>query len=163
MRFRVSKLIHAPVGTRQAESFEADSVWLDDEIKAERFAAAFVMTRMNDSVMVEGRADCQVKVQCVRSLELFDLAISVSLEDVFFALPGHRLTENPGEDDPLHRIGDDGYVDVTEVVREHVIMAIPINPISPAYQDDQVAQANADAILGDDASDWLTIRWADKA
>ena len=162
MRFRVSKLIYAAVGACQTESFEADSVWLDDETRLEHAKAEFVFTRMKDSIMVEGRVEGAVKVQCVRSLELFDFPISTELEDVFFALPHHRLTENPLEDDELHRMTDDGYIDVTEPVREHVLMAIPIDPISPAYRDSQQAQASMNALLGDDAAEWLKVNWSDK-
>ena len=90
------------------------------------------------------------------------IGLSTELEDVFFALPHHRLTENPLEDDELHRMTDDGYIDVTEPVREHVLMAIPIDPISPAYRDSQQAQASMNALLGDDAAEWLKVNWSDK-
>ena len=162
MRFRVSKLMHAAVGDRQVEHFEAPSLWLDDELRADQLSADLVLTRVPDSVMVEGLIKCQVRVQCVRSLEMFDLPLSVALEDVFFALPHHILSENPGEDDPGHHITDDGYLDLTESVREHVIMAIPIDPISPPYRDAQHAKDNVSAILGEDADDWLTVNWSPK-
>ena len=162
MRFRVSKLLHAGVGASLTESFNADSVWLDDETRLENASAALTFTRLKDSIMVEGRIEGAVKVQCVRSLELFDFPISTELEDVFFALPHHRLSENPLEDDELHRITDDGFVDLTEPVREHVLMAIPIDPISPAFRDDEKAQANMEKLLGEDSADWLRINWSDK-
>ena len=162
MRFRVSKLLHAVVGASLTESFDADSVWLDDETRLDNAAAALTFTRMKDSIMVEGRIEGAVKVQCVRSLELFDFPISTELEDVFFALPHHRLTENPLEDDELHHVTDDGFIDLTEPVREHVLMAIPIDPISPAFRDDQKAQANMEKLLGEDSADWLRINWSDK-
>ncbi len=162
MRFRVSKLIHAIVGARQTESFASESLWLDDELRVDSVKADLVFTRMNDSVMVEGTINAVVRAQCVRSLEMFDLPITTDLDDVFFALPHRRLTETPLEDDALNRISDDGFVDLTEPVREHIIMAMPLDPISPAFRDDQQAQANMDAILGEDAEDWLKVNWSDK-
>ncbi len=162
MRFRVSKLLHAVVGASLTESFDADSVWLDDETRLDNATAALTFTRMNDSIMVEGRIEGAVKVQCARSLELFDFPIATELEDVFFALPRHRLTENPLEDDELHHVTDDGFIDLTEPAREHVLMAIPIDPISPAFRDDQNAQANMEKLLGEDSADWLKINWSDK-
>ena len=59
-------------------------------------------------------------------------------------------------------ITDDGFIDLTEPVREHVLMAIPIDPISPAFQDDEKAQANLEKLIGEDSADWLKINWSDK-
>jgi hypothetical protein len=37
-------------------------------------------------------------------------------------------------------------------------MAIPINPISPQYQDNGVLSG----LVDEDNSDWLTVKWADE-
>ena len=41
-------------------------------------------------------------------------------------------------------------------------MAIPIDPISPSFRDDEKAQANMEKLLGEDSADWLRINWSDK-
>ena len=151
MRFRLNKLLGAPVGTRQVEMLDRGRTWLDDELQVAYLRGELTFTRTNESVLIEGTIDTATNVQCVRSLETFELPLSVTLDDVAFTLPGFPAPE------PDRRIRDDGHIDLTETIREAIIMAIPINPISPKYQD----AAPIEDMLDGDNSDWLTIRWAD--
>ena len=151
MRFRLNKLLGAPVGTRQIEMLDRGRTWLDDELQVAFLRGEITFTRTNESILVEGTIDTATNVQCVRSLETFELPLSVTLDDVAFTLPGYPAPE------PDWRIRDDGHIDLTETIRELIIMAIPINPISPEYQT-----ANTlDKLVDRDDSDWLTVRWAD--
>jgi uncharacterized metal-binding protein YceD (DUF177 family) len=151
MRFRLNKLLGAPVGTRQVEMLDRGRTWLDDELQVAYLRGEFTFTRTNESILIEGTIDTATNVQCVRSLEIFELPLSVTLDDVAFTLPGFPALE------PDRRIREDGHIDLTETIREAIIMAIPINPISPKYQDANTVENLMD---GDD-SDWLTVWWAD--
>ena len=151
MRFRLNKLLGAPVGARQYEQLDRGRTWLDDELQVAYLRADLTFTRTNESILVEGNIDSAVNVQCVRSIEMFELPLTVSLDDVAFSLPGFT----PPEED--RRIRDDGYIDLTETIRELIIMTIPINPIHPRYQDNNALN---DLVDKDDA-EWLTVKWAD--
>ncbi|MGQ9814022.1 MAG: YceD family protein [Candidatus Roseilinea sp.] len=107
-------------------------------------------TRTNDRVLVEGVVETAVQAQCSRSLEMFELPLSVPLEDVAFFLPGEYTS------DPDQRLREDGRIDLTETLREHIIMAMPINPISPTYRDD----ASASQLIDQEDADWLRVKWA---
>ncbi len=57
---------------------------------------------------------------------------------------------------PWQRIGEDGWIDLTETLREEIIMAIPINPIHPEY-----AEITSDELLSaldEDDRAWINIR-----
>jgi uncharacterized protein len=151
MRFRLNKLLGAPVGTRQVEVLDRGRTWLDDDLQVAYLRGEITFTRTNESILVEGTIDTATNVQCVRSLETFELPLSITLDDVVLSLPGFPAAE------PDRRVREDGHIDLTETVRELIIMAIPINPISPAYQE---SDSLTDLLDGDD-SDWLTVRWAD--
>jgi uncharacterized metal-binding protein YceD (DUF177 family) len=150
MRFRLNKLFGAPVGTRQMEQLDRGPTWLDDELQVVFLRGELTFTRTNDSVLVEGTIDTATQVQCVRSLETFEMPLSIALEDVAFTLPGFRALE------PDRRIREDGHIDLTDTIRELVIMAIPINPISPRYAD----AVALPGVLAEDDSEWLTVKWA---
>jgi uncharacterized metal-binding protein YceD (DUF177 family) len=150
MRFRLNKLLGAPVGTRQVEVLDRGRTWLDDELQVAYLRGELTFTRTNENILVEGTIDTATNVQCVRSLENFELPLSVTLDDVAFTLPGYPAPE------PDRRMRDDGHIDLTETIREAIIMAIPINPISPEYQNTDAL----DPLMNEDDSDWLTVRWA---
>ena len=152
MRFRLNNLLGAPVGTRQREQLDRDHTWLDDELQVAYLRGELTFTRTDDSVLVEGTIDSATTVQCVRSLEMFELPLSVTLDDVAFTLPGFHAPE------PDWRVREDGHIDLTNTIRELIIMAIPINPISPNYQGTPTLVELVDG----DNSDWLTIKWADE-
>jgi uncharacterized metal-binding protein YceD (DUF177 family) len=151
MRFRLNKLLGAPVGTRQVELLDRERTWLDDELQVAYLRGEFTFTRTNESILVEGTIDTATSVQCARSLEIFELPLSITLDDVVFSLPGFPAPE------PDRRVRENGHIDLTDTIREAIIMAIPINPISPKYQDTSALGKLTD---GDD-SDWLTVRWTD--
>jgi len=150
MRFRLNKLLGAPVGTRQIELLDRNRTWLDDDLQVHYLQGELTFTRTNENIIAEGTIKSEVRVQCGRSLEMFDLPLEVTLDDVVFSLPGFPVTE------PDRIIREDGQVDLTITIRELIIMAIPINPISPQFTD---TGALAE-LVGEDDSDWLTIKWA---
>ena len=150
MRFRLNKLLGAPVGTRQFEQLDRGPTWLDDELQVHYLRGEITFTRTNESVIVEGTIESEVTAQCVRSLNIFNLPLQITLEDVIFALPGFQAPE------PDRRIREDGHVDLTATIRELIIMATPINPISPHFTDTGALTE----LVGEDDSDWLTVKWA---
>lgn len=151
MRFRVHKLIHAPVGTRQEESLERGSTWFDDTLHVDYIEGDFTFTRAQIGILVEGGFDTQTSVQCARSLELFDLPLRIQLEDVLFRLPGQQPID---QDDVTPQVDDTGWIDLTETLREHILLAIPINPISPEHQNDDALNK----LVNDENADWLTVK-----
>jgi uncharacterized metal-binding protein YceD (DUF177 family) len=150
MRFRLNKLLGAPVGTRQYEQLDRGHTWLDDELQVHYLRGEITFTRTDDSVIVEGTIESEVTVQCVRSLEIFDLPLQITLDDAIFTLPAFHAPE------PDRRIRDDGHIDLTATIRELIIMATPINPISPKFVDTGALTE----LVGEDDSDWLTVKWA---
>ncbi len=150
MRFRLHKLIFAPVGTRQVEQLDRGPTWLDDELHVSYLRGEITFTRTNDRVLVEGVIETAIQAQCARSLEMFELPLRVPLEDVAFFLPGQYTP------DPDRRLREDGRIDLTETLRQHIIMATPINPVSPAYRD----EAGLSQLIDHQDADWLHVKWA---
>jgi uncharacterized metal-binding protein YceD (DUF177 family) len=151
MRFRLNKLLGAPVGTRQYEQLDRGPTWMDDELQVAYLRGEITFTRTNENILVEGTIESATNVQCGRSLETFELPLTFAFDDVAFTLPGFTPVE------PDRRIRDDGYIDLTTTLREMIIMAIPINPIHPRYLKSPVSTE----LIDDDDSDWLTVKWAD--
>ncbi len=151
MRYRLHKLLSKPVGSTQVETLDRGQTKFDEDLQVGFLKGDLAFTLLSESVLVHGAVDTEVTVQCVRSLEDFSLCLSVPLEDILFALPSYPT------DEPDRQISDEGWIDLTETLREEIIMAIPINPINPKYSDATVAGEKAE--LSSDDSEWLTVNW----
>lgn len=157
MRYRLHKLLHGPVGGTQVERLERGPTKFDEDLRVPFLRSEFTFTRLNEAVLVRGTVDTQVPVRCVRSLEDFNLCIHLQLDDILFNLP--HLPASAVE--PDRQISSDGWIDLTETLREEIIMAIPINPIHPKYA--QADPTDLLAALGEDDRDWLTLNLSNSA
>jgi uncharacterized metal-binding protein YceD (DUF177 family) len=153
MRFRVHKLVSGPVGKAQHEALDLGPTRFDEELSVSFLRGPLTFVRINESILVSGHIETSTTVQCVRSLEDFELPIDIEFTDVPFTLPGALVDE----EDQDRIVSDDGWLDLGEMLREEIVMAIPINPISPRYSHGDAADLPEDFELTDD--DWLTVRW----
>ncbi len=158
MRFRLHKLLFASIGKMQEEILDQGPFTFDDELSVSFIRGPITFTRLNDSILVNGAVDTSTTVQCVRSLDMFELPLNVSLEGLLFYLPNSASVP---EEDADRVLSDDGWLDLTETLREEILMAIPINPISPAHAGDGIAPL-ADELEEADR-DWLTVRYSNGA
>lgn len=155
MRYRLHKLLHEPVGSRQSESLDQGAFAFDETLRVPFLRGEFSFTRLSNAILVQGRFETQVSLRCVRSLEVFDQPIAVVLEGVLFSLP------NVPAEEPGRQVSDDGWIDLTETLREEIILAMPMNPIHPRF-----VHADPQALLSEleveDAAEWLSIKLANR-
>jgi uncharacterized metal-binding protein YceD (DUF177 family) len=157
MRYRLHKLLYGPVGSTQVEHLERGPTKFDDDLRVPYLRGAFEFVRLSDAVLLRGSLETEVPVQCVRSLEGFNLCLHISLDDILLGLPQYPTSDA----DPARRISDDGWIDLSETLREEIIMAIPINPIHPKYA--KASTADLLDALGEDDRDWLTVNLSNPA
>ncbi len=163
MRYRLNKLIYGPVGGVHMARLDRGSTWFGDELQVSYLRGDLTFTKTNINVLVEGIVETMVEVQCVRSLEFFPLPLAIPLQDIAFALPGSQQQyydhELPDENAADRQISADNWLDLTETLREEIIMAIPISPVNPKF-----AGENAPALpdeLDEQDREWLNIKWSD--
>ena len=157
MRYRLHKLLYGPVGSTQVEHLERGPTKFDDDLRVPYLRGAFEFVRLSHAVLLRGSLETEVPVQCVRSLEDFNLCLRISLDDILLGLPQYPTSDA----DPARRISDDGWIDLSETLREEIIMAIPINPIHPKYA--KASTADLLDALGEDDRDWLTLNLSNSA
>ena len=153
MRYRLHKLIGGPVGNTQTEQLDRSPTRFDDALQVNFLRGTLTFTRLNRAIMVDGVLETEVPVQDVRTLQDFGLCLRVPLDDLLYSLPD---AFDPATDDADRQISDDGWIDLTEAIREEIIMAIPINPTDPTHAgDDDSALQN---VLHEN-DDWLSVKW----
>lgn len=134
MLFNVAQLMKASVGTALEADFHEEHVQLDDDLKVIGPIDGHVRMRrinLNNGLLVDGRVDLTLRLTCMRCLNEFEQPMHVPFMerfqptiDVFtgVALP-------PIEEDDVFAIDDHHQVDLTEAIRQRVLLELPMVPI----------------------------------
>jgi uncharacterized protein len=129
MLYNVAQLMKAPVGTSlEYEIYEEDRQ-LDDDLEIIGPIEGHVrIRRTNQGLLVDGWVDLTLALACTRCLEKFDLPLHVSFMEQFYPtvdiLTGVMLP--PSDDEDAFPIDDHHLLDLTEVVRQQVLLALPM-------------------------------------
>ncbi len=129
MIFNVAQLMKAPVGTSFASDFHEDKVQLDDDIKVIGPLTGHVrMRRTNQGLLVDGWVELTVELSCNRCLKDFELPMHVNFEEQFYptvdVVSGLPLA--PFDEDEIFPIDERHQVDLTEAIRQNVLLALPM-------------------------------------
>ena len=134
MLIRIAEI--PPEGSDVREDVTPD--WVDASLGSagrgaagETGAFSAQITRVGAKVLVQGRADLVAQLKCCRCLASFDVDLGFDMTHILEPRP----EEDGGEEEEL----DEGDMDVSyidgpefdmgEVVREHMHLALPMNPI----------------------------------
>lgn len=122
MKVNLYTLIHSQTGAQETTTLDFGKTTVDD-LELAYLKGELLFTRVEHGVMVEGSLNAEVKTECSRCLQLFYLPITIEPEDTI-SLPGRNLTpERPV------RITEDGWTDLSPLIREYVWMGLPVNAI----------------------------------
>jgi len=128
------KISDIPMGKSEREiNFSSDDVSLE-EIPFEEGYLELDFERLHDSVKVNFLVEGIARLTCDRSLEVFDYPIS-RLYSVFF-----RVDHAEDEEDEFTAARkldlNRNKIDLTEVVRETILLEIPIKKLHPKFLDE---------------------------
>ncbi|GAA4806988.1 YceD family protein [Streptomyces ziwulingensis] len=120
-----------------------------------------------DGVLVTGTARATARGECVRCLEPVELALDTDFQEMFSypdADDRGRVKAEPAddaEDDEDMLFVEDGLIDLETVLRDAVVLALPMQPV--CQEDCQGLCSQCGARLSDDPDhqhDAVDIRWA---
>jgi uncharacterized protein len=120
MRFNVSHLVKAPIGTRDVVHLDMGAVTLGDDLVLQYLRGEVSLTRITDGLMAEGQLDTAFDSECVRCLESFSLPLTVQIDDLTFALP--QAPSKVSE----YRISEHGWIYADEALREQIVLNVPL-------------------------------------
>jgi len=119
MRFNVSHLVKAPIGTQDVLHLNSGPISLDSDLNLHYLQGEITLTRSTDCLLAEGQLDTTLDGECVRCLASFPLSLTIQLDDLAFALPHIPPQDNQ------YRIAHDGWVNVAPALREQILLSIP--------------------------------------
>jgi len=129
MIFNVAQLMKSPVGASVASDIHEDHIQLDKELKVIGPITGHArMRRVNQGLLVDGWVDLTIEQTCDRCLKQIEQPMHVTFEERFYptvdVLTGTPLP--PIEEDDVFSIDEHHQVDLTEAVRQSVLLAVPM-------------------------------------
>jgi uncharacterized protein len=132
LRFNVSQLLREPTGATRRYSINAGEVDLDEGLIARNLQGGVRLLRTERGVLVTGFLEGDVEQSCVRCLELFNGHLEFDLEEEFLqtvqVMSGEGL-DLAEEDEESELIDSEHILDLTNVVRQAVLLAMPMQPL----------------------------------
>ncbi len=136
-KFNVAQLLRENIGTRRDYTFTEDQLRLDETLILHNIQGNVRFTRTTTGVFAQISTQGVVRLVCVRSLEEFDYAIELNINEeihsVVDVFTGVSLSQ-PDEEDPFF-LTENHMADIGEIIREYTLLELPLSPIAEAYRD----------------------------
>ncbi len=151
MIFNVAQLMKSPVGTSLTSDINEEKVQLDEDLKIIGPVTGHVrMRRVNQGLLVDGWVDLRLDFTCTRCLKQFEQPMHITFEERFYptvdVVTGTPLP--PAEEDDVFSIDEHHQIDLTEAIRQTVLLAIPMVTLCQEDCAGLCAQCGHDLNLG---------------
>ena len=121
LRLNVGFLLNASIGYTREFEFDEPRLRFGD-FEVERLRGRLRLTRATQGLVLEGELATRTTLECVTCLDEYLQPLSVPFSDLFLFPP-------PNPTDPLLAVGEDGFLDLEPVLRENLLLEIPIHAV----------------------------------
>lgn len=118
LRLNVGYLYNKPIGTSREVPVDFDEIKIDDLLVRD-LESRVCISRTREGLLLQVSAEAKVETICVRCLGEFFLSVVFEFEELYQFPSRHRQ-----ETDLV--LPQDGYIDLSPLYREYLILAIPI-------------------------------------
>jgi uncharacterized protein len=133
-QFNVAQLLKQPSGTRRVYDIEAsDGPPLDEDLKVVApFRGKVRFMRVGVGILVTGKLETSVELDCSRCLAAFTTTIRFEIEEEFRPTldvnSGARLAQ--GSDQDAATLIDERHIlDLAEIIRQNLTLSLPTSPV----------------------------------
>lgn len=129
MIYNVAQLMKSQVGASFVSEIEESQITLDEDLKLVGPLSGHVrMRRVNQGLLIDGWVDLTLEQSCTRCLKQFEQPMHVTFEERFYPtvdiVTGAPLP--PVEEDEVFPIDEHHEIDLTEAIRQNVLLALPL-------------------------------------
>lgn len=133
---KVSSLLLEDIGAHRTVKVELASFPLDEQLMARNVSATIRLTRLDTGILAQGSATGSVEMECVRCLNQFDQSFSVKFTEQFRQTAEIHRGSTPRDEDEwdegdrelAFEINDAHELDLTELLRQWIVLALPMTP-----------------------------------
>jgi uncharacterized protein len=125
LRLNVGFLLNKSVGFSHNFDFDEPTVQIDEDLDVSHLQGAVRFTRTSQGLYAQGRLATTINLECARCLNEYAQVLHVEIGDLFVYPPDD-------ESDPLLVIKETGILDLSGILREQLLLEVPIQPLCTA-------------------------------
>ena len=122
LRLNVGFLINQPVGTYRDIPFEFEQLAIWEDLPASNFSGTARVSKTGQGILVDGDFQAITTLECVRCLTEFKQPVHTQYQELF-AFKYNQVTDSGLV------LAEDGNIDLAPLVREYLLLEVPIKPI----------------------------------
>lgn len=125
LRLNVGFLLHENVGYSRKFEFDYPSVQVAEDLDITTLTGWLRLTRTGQGLYAEGRLQASTAAECVRCLTSFQQALHMQISELLVFPPNLAS-------DPLLAVPETGILDLNPIVREYLLLDLPLQPVCRA-------------------------------
>jgi uncharacterized protein len=122
LRLNIGFLINQPIGTSRDFEFSSPTIHLNPDLDLKNFAGLARIGRTPQGLLVQAKFQGDIEMECVRCLEPAIQTLKADFSELYAF--STRTTTDSGLILP-----EDGHIDLEPLVREYLIIEVPIQPL----------------------------------
>jgi uncharacterized protein len=122
LRLNVGFLIHQSVGSSRDFYFELPTIFIEPDLLLQDLTGGAKITRTPQGLLAQVKLRAGIQADCVRCLTSSDQQLSTKFTELY------AFSMRSTSDSELI-LPEDGYIDLGPLVREYLVLEIPINPL----------------------------------
>jgi len=131
VKLDLTELLQAIGNEADIEKIEKVSFPEDNLILTKPVKTKLHLINTGTSVLATGELETETELECSRCLKKYNIPLVVKIEDEFASEPPEQTTKNIElkETDFVYPIDPDNTIDLTEVVRQNLLIRLPTKPL----------------------------------
>jgi uncharacterized protein len=122
LRINIGILLNQIVGYSRDFHFEIPELELPPELVVKDFKGLARISRTPQGLLVKGEFTATIELECVRCLEKYPQPLNAVFDELY------AFSDRTATDSGLI-LPNDGYIDLQPLVREYLLIEIPIRPL----------------------------------
>jgi len=120
-RLNVGFIAHQETGYSRAFEFKQDEFLLPPDLIIHQLEGTVIISRSTQGLYIDAHFLVHTPATCSRCLTEFSLALTTEFNELYF-FPYQVIEETE------FILPEDGYIDLSPLIREYIILETPINP-----------------------------------
>lgn len=132
MKIDLTELLRRVGNTAEIEEEEKVSYPEDGLILSQAVGIKAYLLNTGTSVLLKGEAKTEATLTCARCLKEYKEPLAVKIEEEYSKkppLPKRAKEVGLKEEDFVYTIGKDNTLDLSETIRQNLLLALPIKPL----------------------------------
>jgi uncharacterized protein len=122
LRLNVGFLIKSPIGTSRDFHFEFPNIHIPPDLDLYDFVGVVRIGRTPQGLLLQGNFQARIPAECVRCLIDFQQVLESEFSELY-AFSSRSISESG------LILPEDGKIDLEPLIREYMLVEIPINPL----------------------------------